>query len=293
MSDRPDWATDGRDWPHREASRFVQAGGMDWHVQAMGQGPTILLLHGAGAATHSWRALMPVLAERAHVVAMDLPGHGFSGDPGAGGLTLPGMSRRIGGLVEAMGWRPALVVGHSAGAAVVLRMALDGRVGEAGVVAINGALKPFAGAVAPLFQGLAMGLFLNPFAIRAFAHAARSPARVARMIEGTGSRIDARGLELYGRLFRKPGHVAGTLGMMANWDLMPLRRDLGRLAVPLTLIVGEGDRAVPPLVSEAVAGAVSGARIVRISGLGHLAHEEDAERVGAAILDALPVGAAT
>lgn len=288
MSDRPDWAVEGRDWPHREASRFVEAGGMTWHVQEMGQGPTILLLHGAGAATHSWRGLMPVLAERTHVVALDLPGHGFSGDPGAGGLTLPGMSRRVGALVEAMGWRPALVVGHSAGAAVALRLALDGRVGDAGVVAINGALKPFAGAVAPLFQGLAMGLFLNPFAVRAFAHAARDPVRVERMIAGTGSRIDARGLELYGRLFRKAGHVAGTLGMMANWDLMPLRRDLGRLAVPLTLIVGEADRAVPPSVAEAVAGEVAGARVTRMPGLGHLAHEEDASRVGAAILAALP-----
>lgn len=292
MSDRPDWAVEGRDWPHREASRFVEAGGMDWHVQEMGQGPTILLLHGAGAATHSWRDLMPILAERAHVVAIDLPGHGFSGDPGSGGLTLPGMSRRVGGLVEAMGWRPTLVVGHSAGAAVALRLALDGRIGDAGIVAINGALAPFAGAVAPLFQGLAMGLFLNPFAIRVFAHAARRTARVERMIAGTGSRIDARGLDLYGALFRKPGHVGGTLGMMANWDLMPLRRDLGRLAVPLTLIVGETDRAVPPSVSEAVGGEVAGARIVRMPGLGHLAHEEDAARVGAAVLAALPVAAA-
>lgn len=292
MSDRPDWAVEGRDWPHREASRFVEAGGMDWHVQEMGQGPTILLLHGAGAATHSWRDLMPILAERAHVVAIDLPGHGFSGDPGSGGLTLPGMSRRVGGLVEAMGWRPALVVGHSAGAAVALRLALDGRIGDAGIVAINGALAPFAGAVAPLFQGLAMGLFLNPFAIRVFAHAARRTARVERMIAGTGSRIDARGLDLYGALFRKPGHVGGTLGMMANWDLMPLRRDLGRLAVPLTLIVGETDRAVPPSVSEAVGGEVAGARIVRMPGLGHLVHEEDAARVGAAVLVALPVAAA-
>lgn len=292
MSDRPDWAVEGRDWPHREASRFVEAGGMGWHVQEMGRGPTILLLHGAGAATHSWRGLMPVLAERAHVVAIDLPGHGFSGDPGSGGLSLPGMSRRVGGLVEAMGWRPALVVGHSAGAAVALRLALDGRIGDAGIVAINGALAPFAGAVAPLFQGLAMGLFLNPFAIRVFAHAARRTARVERMIAGTGSRIDARGLDLYGALFRKPGHVGGTLGMMANWDLMPLRRDLGRLAVPLTLIVGETDRAVPPSVSEAVGGEVAGARIVRMPGLGHLAHEEDAARVGAAVLVALPVAAA-
>ena len=48
-----DWATDGRDWPNHAASRFVEAAGMRWHVQVMGSGPALLLLHGTGAATHS------------------------------------------------------------------------------------------------------------------------------------------------------------------------------------------------------------------------------------------------
>ena len=57
-----DWAKDGRDWPNHAASRFVEAAGMPWHVQVMGEGPAILLLHGTGAATHSWRDVMPKLA---------------------------------------------------------------------------------------------------------------------------------------------------------------------------------------------------------------------------------------
>ena len=60
----PNWERDGRDWPNREASRFVHAAGLRWHVQVMGSGPVVLLLHGTGAATHSWRDLMPKLAER-------------------------------------------------------------------------------------------------------------------------------------------------------------------------------------------------------------------------------------
>ena len=34
-----DWATDGADWPNRQASRFVEAAGMRWHVQVMGEAP--------------------------------------------------------------------------------------------------------------------------------------------------------------------------------------------------------------------------------------------------------------
>ena len=57
MSRYPDWATDGRDWPNREASSIVREGGYEWHVQMMGSGPVCLLLHGTGAATHSWRTM--------------------------------------------------------------------------------------------------------------------------------------------------------------------------------------------------------------------------------------------
>jgi len=53
---------DGADWPNRAASRKLRAGGVDWHVQILGRGPTLLLLHGTGASTHSWRDVAPLLA---------------------------------------------------------------------------------------------------------------------------------------------------------------------------------------------------------------------------------------
>ena len=108
---------DGADWPNRDASRFVEVGGLRWHVQLMGAGPTLLLVHGAGAATHSWRALMPLLARRFRVIAPDLPGHGFSDPLKARELSLPGMARALGALLRAMDVSPRVVVGHSAGAA--------------------------------------------------------------------------------------------------------------------------------------------------------------------------------
>jgi magnesium chelatase accessory protein len=285
MSDRPDWEVEGRDWPNRAASRFVTVDDLRWHVQVSGSGPAILLIHGAGAATHSWRGITPLLAERFTVIAPDLPGHGFTAMPPEHGLSLAAMARRTAALIAALEVRPTAVVGHSAGAAIALQMSLDGRFGEAPVVAINGALQPFAGAVAPLFQGLAMGLFVNPLAVRIFAGAARDRGRVARMIRGTGSEIDDAGIDLYARLLRKPGHVAGTLGMMGSWDLRALRRALPRLNAALTLIVGDRDMAVPPSVAEDVRASLPGAQIVTLPGLGHLAHEERPDLVASAITD--------
>ncbi len=285
MGERPDWDVEGRDWPNREASQFVTAGDMRWHVQVAGEGPVVLMLHGAGAATHSWRDLMPMLAQRFTVVAPDLPGHGFTAMPPDNRLSLWDMARRTAQMLEALQVRPTMVVAHSAGAAIALRMSLDGRFGEAPVVAINGALQPFAGAVAPLFRGLAMGLFVNPLAVHLFAQAARDPGRVARLIRGTGSIIDDRGVELYGRLLRKPGHVAGTLGMMGSWNISDMLGSLPGLNAELTLVVGSRDQAVPPSVADEVRASLPTARLVTLAGLGHLAHEERPDLVAGIIQD--------
>ena len=285
------WRTDGADWPNREHSRFVAAGGVRWHVQVAGgsaagqvaggsaagqvagpaaAGPVVLLLHGTGAATHSWRDVLPALGRRFTVVAPDLPGHGFTSTLTS--PTLPAMAAAVGALTAALGVTPALIVGHSAGAAIALRLSLGAPVP---VVAFNGALLPFPGMAAAIFPTLAKLLFVNPVVPALFALQARSPATVARRLASTGSTRDARGAELYARLFRRSGHVAGALAMMANWDLASLAADYPQLAAPLLLAYGDRDATVPPQVSRDVAARVAGAGLVAMPGLGHLAHEED------------------
>ena len=128
MSEPPLWEREGQDWPNRAASQFVQAAGLRWHVQRLGSGPTLLLVHGTGAATHSWRRLAPLLGHHFEVVAPDMPGHGFTPMPRAQQLSLPYMAGALSALLEALAVRPTLVVGHSAGAAVLIRMCLDGRI---------------------------------------------------------------------------------------------------------------------------------------------------------------------
>ena len=90
MSERLSWQRDGRDWPNREFSRFVSAAGLSLHVQVMGDGPAVVLAHGTGSSTHSWRTLAPLLARRFTVIAPDLPGHGFTEMPETRRLSLPG-----------------------------------------------------------------------------------------------------------------------------------------------------------------------------------------------------------
>jgi magnesium chelatase accessory protein len=282
-----DFEIDGHDWPHRHASRFVQAGGLRQHVQVMGHGPPLLLLHGTGASSHSWRGLAPLLAERFTVIAPDLPGHGFTGYPGLNGLSMPGMAASLRALLDKLGLEPTVGVGHSAGAAILIRMALDGGLKLDRIISLNGALLPFGGALGQLFQPLARMMAGLPLMTSLFAWRARDPAVVADLLKQTGSKLDQEGVRLYQKLAGDTEHVSGAFGMMANWDLPRLERDLPRLKTPLSLIVGQRDEMVRPSVSEGAARLAPDAELIRLSGLGHLAHEEAPERAAAAILAAI------
>jgi magnesium chelatase accessory protein len=277
MAGSLDWRRDGAAWPHHDASRFVDAGGVRWHVQQMGKGPVVLLIHGTGASTHSWRGLMPLLARHHTVVAMDLPGHAFSSTPPTRQLSLPGMAASVASLVQALGLDVHLLVGHSAGAAIGARLVLDAALSPAAVVAINGAFLPLAGLPGMLFPPVARLMAATPLASQLFARRHWDRASVEKLIGGTGSTLDDEGLALYGALVRDPDHAAGALNMMARWDLRPLQRDLIRLRTPLALIVGAGDRAVPPQDAQrvrALLAAATPSTLDLIPGAGHLVHEE-------------------
>lgn len=275
MSRDLDWCVDGPSWPHADSSSFHEAAGLRWHVQKMGEGPPILLLHGTGASTHSWRDLAPLLASRFTVIAPDLPGHGFSECPPQRRLSLPQMAGGVAALMSALGIQPFVVIGHSAGAAIAIRCCMDGALVPKSVVSINGALLPFRGPAGYLFPPLAKLLFVNPLTPRIFAHSAGNRERVVRLIRGTGSELTDAGISFYARLFRSRAHVAATLGMMANWDLYRFVRDLPELDVPLFLLVGENDLAVAPTDADRICQMVPNAIVLRLPGLGHLAHEED------------------
>jgi magnesium chelatase accessory protein len=284
MSFHPVWTRDGQDWPNRQASRFVMAQGLRWHVQVMGSGPAILLIHGTGAATHSWRDLAPKLARHFTVIAPDLPGHGFTAEPpNRQGYSLPGVASGLTALLRELDLRPVLAVGHSAGAAVAIRMALDGAITPQAIISLNGALLPFPGMAHDVFAPAARFLASSRLTATAFSLFVGTTPSVDRLLRATGSKVDADGRRFYGRLVSRAGHVHGALALMANWDLRPLMRDLPRLNSRLILVVGTNDGMVPPADAYRLRDAAPKAEVVALRGLGHLAHEERPDDVAAII----------
>jgi magnesium chelatase accessory protein len=274
------WPQDAQGWPMAELSRFVLHRPHRWHVQEGGTGPMLLLIHGAGGASQSWRGLMPILLQTHHVVAIDLPGQGFTQLGARQRCGLDPMAADLMALIHDQGWQPTAIIGHSAGAAVALRLAELGASGQ--IIGINAALGNFKGVAGWLFPALAKLLALTPFSASIFA-GTMSDTSVRNLIKGTGSVLDDAGIALYLRLASDRAHVDATLAMMAQWQLDGLLARLNRIDRQVTLIVGEKDTAVPPQTSRDVALSLPDCQIFGLPGLGHLAHEEDPIAVAAAI----------
>ncbi len=272
------WPDDATNWPLTDYSRIILHRPHRWHLQEGGQGDTILLLHGAGGATQSFRHLFPLLIKTNHVVAIDLPGQGFTQLGAQQRCGLDHMAADLLSLCRQEGVAPVRIVGHSAGVAIALRLWELGLRPAKGITGINAALGNFKGVAGWLFPIMAKALAVTPFSASLFA-ATTTRSSVDKLIAGTGSKLDQAGVDLYYRLATDRGHVDATLSMMAQWSLDGLLARLPQIDTPIQLITGLGDTAVPPQVSRDVLPKLPDARLTELPNLGHLAHEEDAAAI--------------
>jgi magnesium chelatase accessory protein len=277
------------DWPHRAHSRSITAGGLDWHVQCLGHGPTLLLLHGSGGSAHSWAPMLPALAAHATVVAPDLPGHGWTRGTGHQQLGLPEVARALQALLQALALpAPCMVVGHSAGAALALRWALSqAQRPPQALLGFNPSLvappavytRLLGPLVTPVITSSPVAALVSGWGIRA--------GLVRRLLDSTGSRLEREQQARYETLFSLPEHVRGTLGFMAAADLDSLMAQASPLAPRCHFVLGETDAWVPAApLRRLIARALPEAGVEAWAG-GHLLHEVEPERATATVLGRL------
>lgn len=274
MTPEQRWSDVADFWPLSSASQFIQVGDIDFHVQVSGTGRDILMLHGAGASSHSFSDMSSRLCEQYRVICPDLPGQGFTTllPPERVGLTP--FSTYLRSLLETLNAAPEWIIGHSAGSALAAQLALELPQTPRGILCINAAFKPFGAAAAPLFSNAARWLSRSRWLPKALASPSLRWRATASMLSDTGSTVTPLSSRCYDALLGDPGHIAGTLRMMAGWDLPPLLKRLPDLDSAVWLVACEGDRTIPPSRSTAVAPLIKRSRTFILPMLGHLGHEE-------------------
>jgi pimeloyl-ACP methyl ester carboxylesterase len=105
-------------------SEVADLDGRRAHYVRGGRGPALVLLHGFPEDWLEWRRVLPRLAERFTVLAVDLPGVGGS-DPGGRGHSAPDLARDVQALLGALGVGPVHLAGHDVGGAVAYSLARE------------------------------------------------------------------------------------------------------------------------------------------------------------------------
>ena len=263
------------------ANRYVTVEGERIHLIERGErGPRVLLLHGYASNAQAWRAVIERLEGRFQMVAVDAPGFGWSTRYPTRPLTGDAYAERLVGLLDALGWQRADVVGQSWGGGLAQRLAVahPERVDRLVLVAtVDPSRTLWLGTA-----GLRLGIRFPLLARIAVARAQRVAARAAGL----------RPREL-ARAYVEPLRLAGTgpfLDRFVAEHATSSHLDLGRIHSP-TLVIGPlEDRVVLPEVTRSVAARIAGSRYVAVPGAGHSVAAEAPDLVADLVAEFLGEG---
>jgi pimeloyl-ACP methyl ester carboxylesterase len=239
---------------------------------------TVLLIHGFGGLTFSWRENMDALAEAGyHVVAFDRPPYGLTEKRADIDLSRAAMTDFTVHLMDALNIDSATLVGHSAGGGIIADMAIRYPERVEALVFIDGAIGS-GGSNSSL-----VGTLLR------FPPITRWAQIVARYVV-TPDFFSERLRSAYGSPdFMTPEIVAGyqTPLLVEGWDeaFVGVLRDsggsaidrtqLGEVTVPTLLIWGQNDTWVPLSAGETIHSIIQGSELITYPNVGHLPMEEN------------------
>ncbi len=277
-----------RIWP--ATGRFIDAGGERIHITETGPptAPRLLLIHGASANLRElWGALAATLGAEHCVVAYDRPGYGHSSRTMRGAEKLSLQARVAADALRASGEGPAIIVAHSFGAAVALRLALDAPALVAGLVLIGPASHPYPGpnawwarlATAPLIGNLFCAFvipWMGPIAGRAGIANNFAPS------SAPAGYYDDAGV---GLIFRPAAFRASARDVCAsNAEFSAQAPRYPEIFAPAVIVTGDVDKVVSPKRhARALARDLPAAELVIAPNAGHMPHRLRPDLVFAAI----------
>ncbi|MGD0765442.1 MAG: alpha/beta hydrolase [Dehalococcoidia bacterium] len=263
--------------------RLINVNGVELHYTAMGQGPTILLIHGLNGSTFSFRHLAPLLADGYRVLALDLMGFGYSERPPHAEYSLVAQAHLVNGFLDALGIEKAVVLGHSLGGAVAMHLAVmfPERVGR--LILVDSASD------SETRRGLRSARLARPLLPVVAPFTIQNP-RFRRMSLRSGvydpALITPEVMEGYMTPTRIRGHLRSLGNLMVDRRRDPAL-DPAAITQPTLIIWGAADRWLPAKHGERLQALIPGSRLVTIEKAGHLVLEEQSEESARVIRDFL------
>ncbi|MGF1501177.1 MAG: alpha/beta fold hydrolase [Paracoccaceae bacterium] len=267
---------------------FVEVEGLPVHYWERGDGPPVVLVHGAAGNLRDWTFdVGPRLAEEFRVIAFDRPGFGYSGRPDLLGYDPRVQARILRKASAKLGAKRPVVVGHSWGGALAMAWATEAPESIAGAVPVSGVTIPYGGLVR-VFYAIGLGEVATDLYSDYLLSSAREGGGIERFL---------------GRVFRPQSipagyleHVGAPLALRESTlranseDLAHLNAALIEMApkypglrMPIEAVHGDADFIdwddhALPLVEQ-----TPSANLALLPGVGHMAHHAAPDEIGAAV----------
>lgn len=229
------------------------------------QGVPVVFVHGSGSNHEIWKPQVHALSSIARAVAIDLPGHGRSDPPGRN--SVEGYGDSILGLLDALRFDRAVMVGHSLGGAIAQTLALShpDRVAGLGLVGTGARLR----VLPAILDGIVNDFEKTaPFIVEnAYAPNLTDDLRARAMAELHAC---------------NPQVTHDDFSACNVFDVMTR---LGEIRAPTLVICGKQDRMTPVKYSEFLASKIAGAQLVLVDNAGHCVMIEQPDAVSRALFD--------
>jgi pimeloyl-ACP methyl ester carboxylesterase len=255
------------------------------HYQQWGaSGPRLLLVHAIGFDHRSWEGIIPALAERYRVTAVDLPGHGESDKPFGVDYGLRAMAARVARFIEELGWEDAILVGNSIGGGTSLATAVLAPERVRALALLNSVAfrtgLPYLGRLAFVPVLPLLGCYAPSLVVRLGLESVRGRW-------GTVSADRLSACNRYLRATEGRGAFFQMLRQLYGPDLDELAERYGEIRCPALVLHGERDPLIAVRHAETLAGTLPNAQLVRVPRCGHFPQEECPQEVLPPLLEFL------
>jgi pimeloyl-ACP methyl ester carboxylesterase len=251
--------------------------GISIHYEDQGYGQPLILIHGYGASTYSWRHVLPYFSKSYRVIAIDLKGFGLSDKPTDSDYSVLEQSRIVYEFIRVHRLEDVILAGHSLGGAVSLLAYLmqsdQGAHHISKLILIDTAsyqqdLPLFISILrVPIISELSLFLTSSNFKSR----------MILRKAFFDHSKITEEMVATYGAYLSLPGAsqaLIKTAKQMLPSNLLEISERYKSIDIPVLLIWGENDEIIPLEVGRKLAGNIPNSKLVVVPNCGHVPQEE-------------------
>jgi 4,5:9,10-diseco-3-hydroxy-5,9,17-trioxoandrosta-1(10),2-diene-4-oate hydrolase len=250
-----------------------------------GTGSAVVLIHGFGSSIYTWKDVIPALAARHDVIALDLPGFGESDRPAD--LSLEDLPRAVIGLMDRLGIERAALVGNSMGGATAAIVAATVPQRVSRLVLLDAAgfnmepeARPLVVRLTTSWAAPVLGLLPGKRLL---------VERSLRQVFHDDALVTEERVSEYLAPARRPGTFVAMRSLGASIGDRPSRvaNALGDITAPTLVVWGGDDRWIPLAHADRFVAGIAGARKLVIPACGHMPQEEKPGEVARLVLEFL------